>query len=131
RPRDPVGCGNVPAVPENSFCGEGRAAAPGLRPENRRRHRGGRGISKKVKKELLKVSVGRRSRLVAVRDKIRATLDYLEIPRLVQNRLIIALSEVIRNTIQYAREGLLVLSVEGEYPNWKISFVLSDKGPGI
>lgn len=68
---------------------------------------------------------------MAIRDKIRATLDYLEIPGLIQNRLIIALSELIRNTIQYAQEGLLVLSLEGEYPSWKLSFVLSDKGPGI
>jgi signal transduction histidine kinase len=84
-----------------------------------------------MKKELLKVSIGKRSRLVAVRDKIRAILDYLEIPRLVQNRLIISLSELLRNTIQYAQEGLLVLFVEEGPSQWGISFTLSDKGPGI
>jgi signal transduction histidine kinase len=84
-----------------------------------------------VKKELLKVSVGRRSRLIAVRDKIRAVLDYVEVPRLMQNRLIIALSELIRNTIQYAQEGVLILSIEEGNGQWHISFALSDKGPGI
>ncbi len=84
-----------------------------------------------MKKELLKLPVGRQSRLIAIRDKIRAVLDYLEIPRMNQNRLIIALSELLRNTTQYAQEGLLVLSVEGEHPKWEISFILSDRGPGI
>lgn len=84
-----------------------------------------------MKKELLKISVGKRSRLVAVRDKIRAILDYIDVPHLLQNRLIIALSELIRNTIQYAEEGELLLYVEGEPPGWGISFVLSDRGPGI
>ncbi|HZR47200.1 MAG TPA: ATP-binding protein [Candidatus Manganitrophaceae bacterium] len=84
-----------------------------------------------MKKELLKVSVGRRSRLIAVRDKIRAVLDYLEVPRLIQNRLIIALSELIRNTIQYAQEGTLLLSMEEGNGQWRIFFSLSDRGPGI
>jgi signal transduction histidine kinase len=82
-------------------------------------------------KKVLSLSIGKQSRLLTVRNKIRTVLDYLEIPRREQNRLIIALSELMRNTIQYARSGELTLSVVQEKSKWSIAFVLSDKGPGI
>lgn len=82
-------------------------------------------------KKVLSLSIGKQSRLLTVRNKIRTVLDYLEIPRREQNRLIIALSELMRNTIQYAQSGELTLSVVQEKSKWSITFVLSDKGPGI
>ncbi len=82
-------------------------------------------------KKVLSLSIGKQSRLLTVRNKIRTVLDYLEIPRREQNRLIIALSELMRNTIQYARSGELTLSVVQEKSKWSIAFVLSDTGPGI
>lgn len=84
-----------------------------------------------TEKKVLSLSIGKQSRLLAVRNKIRALLDYFEIPRREQNRLIISLSELMRNTIQYAKSGELTLSVVQENSKWSIAFVLSDKGPGI
>ncbi|WDT75167.1 MAG: ATP-binding protein [Candidatus Manganitrophus sp.] len=84
-----------------------------------------------TEKKILSISIGKQSRLLTVRNKIRTVLDHLEIPRREQNRLIIALSELMRNTIQYAKSGELTLSAVQEGSTWSIAFVLSDKGPGI
>ncbi len=82
-------------------------------------------------KKLYSLSVGKQSRLLTVRNKIRTILDYLEIPRREQNRLIIALSELMRNTIQYATSGELTLSVQTDGSKPAVTFCLSDRGPGI
>lgn len=82
-------------------------------------------------KKVYSLSVGKQSRLLTVRNKIRTILDYLEIPRREQNRLIIALSELLRNTILYAKSGELTLSAVQEGSKWAVSFTLADKGPGI
>ncbi|TAK10337.1 MAG: histidine kinase [Candidatus Manganitrophaceae bacterium] len=84
-----------------------------------------------TEKKVLSLSIGKQSRLLTVRNKIRTVLDYLEIPRREQNRLIIALSELMRNTLQYAKSGELTLSAVQDGPKWSIAFVLSDRGPGI
>ena len=84
-----------------------------------------------TEKKLLSLSIGKQSRLLTVRNKIRTVLDYLEIPRREQNRLIIALSELMRNTLQYAKSGELTLSAVQDGARWSIAFALSDKGPGI
>jgi len=82
-------------------------------------------------KKILSLSIGKQSRLLTIRNKIRTVLDYLEIPRREQNRLIIALSELMRNTIQYARSGELTLSVPTDGSKPAVTFCLSDKSPGI
>lgn len=84
-----------------------------------------------MEKKVLSLSIGKQSRLLTVRNKIRTVLDYLEVPRREQNRLIIALSELMRNTIQYAKSGELTLSVVRDRSGPAVSFSLSDRGPGI
>ncbi|MBI3805675.1 MAG: ATP-binding protein [Nitrospirae bacterium] len=84
-----------------------------------------------MEKKVLSVAIGRQTQLLTIRNKIRTVLDYFDIPRREQNRLIIALSELMRNTILYAKSGELTLSAAQEGSEWSITFVLSDKGPGI
>lgn len=82
-------------------------------------------------KVVLTLPVGKKSRLLAVRNKIRTLLDYFEVQRSEQNRLIIALSELMRNTIHYAHSGELTLSASQDDIGWSLGFLLADKGPGI
>src|SRR3569832_301324 len=82
-------------------------------------------------RELIKISFSKQSRLIAIRDAIDAVLDFIEVSSRERNQLITALSELIRNTMEYAREGHLVVSVREGVTRWKILFTLSDKGPGI
>lgn len=82
-------------------------------------------------RELIKISFSKQSRLIAIRDAIDAVLDFIEVSSRERNQLITALSELIRNTMEYAREGRLVVSVRESSTRWRILFTLSDKGPGI
>jgi signal transduction histidine kinase len=84
-----------------------------------------------IEKKILSVSIGKQSRLLAVRNQIRMALDYLEVSRREQNRLIIALSELGRNALQYADGGELALFAFSEAGRRGVSFLLSDQGPGI
>lgn len=80
---------------------------------------------------LIDLFVGRQSQLKTIREAIRAILSHIEISPREQNQLVTALSELLRNTIEYAKEGELALFAGKKSNRWEISFTLSDKGPGI
>lgn len=84
-----------------------------------------------IEKKILSLAIRKQRRLLVVRNMIRIALDYLGVSRREQNRLIIALSELGRNALQYANGGELVLSAFCEANRRGISFLLSDQGPGI
>ena len=84
-----------------------------------------------VDRALINITFNKQSRLMAIRDTLDPVLEFIEISSRERNQLITALSELLRNSMEYAKEGQLILSTRQRSSRWEILFALSDKGPGI
>ncbi|MBN1813190.1 MAG: anti-sigma regulatory factor [Anaerolineae bacterium] len=79
----------------------------------------------------IRVVVRREVDIVLACQKGRALAEQLGMPGNDQVVVVIAISEVARNIVNYADCGEIVLSAFGQNGRWGISIVARDEGPGI
>jgi serine/threonine-protein kinase RsbT len=79
----------------------------------------------------IRVTVRRDVDIVLACQKGRVLAEQLGMPGNDQAVVVIAISEVARNIINYADSGEIILSPFGKNGRWGISIVARDDGPGI
>ena len=79
----------------------------------------------------IRVAVRRDVDIVLACQKGRMLAEQLGMPGNDQVVVVIVISEVARNIINYAECGEIILSVSGQNGGWGISIVARDEGPGI
>lgn len=86
-----------------------------------------------MRHRLVSVKIGSHT-LTAVRERARQVGELFGLETLQRTRLVTAVSEIARNTVQYAGEGTLAFLFDTSSPNSNcqaLVAVVSDKGPAI
>lgn len=80
---------------------------------------------------LIKTEIKTENDIVWVRRKARELGEYLKLDKQEQTRLATAVSEIARNTFQYAGRGMAEFNLEPVNEKILLNITITDKGPGI